>query len=225
MNNQQHDLWKQKELIYREREATNKPFVSRRDIDPGLPPSAIPGNPIWFQKPLYVFGQHLVAFNAETPPDGCMEGYVSGMQWDEMEWEYTLMGRAGIPFPINESEVIPYSTDSMYELTVFKDLETDLWVFNDPERNLYLEPFVRGMDLILDRLSILVPNAKAGFIFRFSDRPFLSGRAALMWEKEEDWGNWYYCPQFGMKGWLCPALFEYYKPAPKAIYIEAVALG
>jgi len=30
-------------------------------------------------------------------------------------------------------------------------------------------------------------------------------------------GNWYFCPQLNMEGWLCPALFRYFGEAPKRL--------
>ena len=41
------------------------------------------------------------------------------------------------------------------------------------------------------------------------------------WRREESGGNWYYCPQFDIEGWLCPALFKYFEKAPAALYGRA----
>jgi hypothetical protein len=37
---------------------------------------------------------------------------------------------------------------------------------------------------------------------------------ALRVKAQESGGNWYYCPQLDIEGWLCPALFKYFEKAP-----------
>ena len=39
--------------------------------------------------------------------------------------------------------------------------------------------------------------------------------------REDSGGNWYECPQLQMEGWLCPAMFKYFRDAPKTIYFKA----
>ena len=34
-------------------------------------------------------------------------------------------------------------------------------------------------------------------------------------------GNWYGSDDPPMEGWLCPALFKYYRSAPKELYVKA----
>ena len=62
-----------------------------------------------------------------------------------------------------------------------------MWVFDDPATGLVREPFVLGIDTMIDRLVASIPNAKAGFR--------------------------YYSRQFDIEGWLCPALFKYFDQA------------
>ena len=96
-----------------------------------------------------------------------------------------------------------------------------MWVFDDPAVNLVREPFVAGIDQIIDRLVTSIPGAEQGFRLLFSATPFPGHHAGLEWRREESGGNWYYCPQFDMEGWLCPALFKYFDVAPKELYCLA----
>ena len=98
-----------------------------------------------------------------------------------------------------------------------------MWVFDDPAVGLVREPFVSGIDLMIDRLVAEIPNAAAGFRLIFSPTPFPGYTVKLEWRRTEYGGNWYYSPQYEMEGWLCPALFKYFKEAPQEIYIRAEA--
>ena len=98
-----------------------------------------------------------------------------------------------------------------------------MWVFDDPRAGLHREPFVSGADVIMDRLVVNLSNAEKGFRLLFSAAPFPGYAMKLEWRREEYGGNWYYSPQFDMEGWLCPALFKYFKNAPPEIYIKAEA--
>ncbi len=93
-----------------------------------------------------------------------------------------------------------------------------MWVFDDPAVDLVREPFVSGIDTIIDRLVADIPGAEQGFRLLFSATPFPGHQLKLEWRREESGGNWYHCPQFEMEGWLCPALFKYFDEAPKELY-------
>ena len=98
------------------------------------------------------------------------------------------------------------------------------WVFDDASVGLNREPFVLGIDRMLDRLVEKIPNADQGFRLIFSPRPFPGFSAKLEWRREESGGNWYFSPTFGMEGWLCPALFHYFAAAPQELYAKAEPL-
>ena len=49
---------------------------------------------------------------------------------------------------------------------------------------------------------------------------FAGDTLKLEWRRSEYGGNYYYSPKYEMEGWLCPALFKYYKEAPQEIYIR-----
>ncbi|MFH1904926.1 MAG: DUF6717 family protein [bacterium] len=95
------------------------------------------------------------------------------------------------------------------------------WVFDDKRVDLYQEPFVAGMPEIINQITKDIPNAKNGFRLLFSVNPFPSYQIRLTWLRKENDGNWYYSDSLKMEGWLCPALFKYYKKTPKKIYAKA----
>jgi hypothetical protein len=98
-----------------------------------------------------------------------------------------------------------------------------MWVFDDPAVGLLREPFVSGIDRMIDRLVASIPQAEQGFRLLFSASPFPDHTARLEWRREESGGNWYYAPQFDLEGWLCPALFKYFDTAPHELFARAEA--
>jgi hypothetical protein len=98
-----------------------------------------------------------------------------------------------------------------------------IWVFDDPAVGLVREPFVAGIDTMIDRLVGSIPDATKGFRLLFSSTPFPGYTIKLKWRREEYAGNWYYCEQLGMEGWLCPALFRYFVEAPPELYARVEA--
>ena len=92
-----------------------------------------------------------------------------------------------------------------------------LLVFDDPEHGLDKEPFVCGIPEILYRLlkAENINNYRKGFNLYFSDEKFdgYHLKAERMHEYEQ--GFWY--SAMGLKGWLCPAMFQYFRYAPECI--------
>ncbi len=114
------------------------------------------------------------------------------------------------------------SANALYVLRPYRHQAS--WVFDDPAVGLEREPFVFGIDLMIDRLVASIPDAEKGFRLIFSTRPFPGYAAKLEWRREEAGGNWYFSPTFGIEGWLCPALFKYFDVAPRELYAKAEAL-
>jgi hypothetical protein len=114
--------------------------------------------------------------------------------------------------PVNSLFVIaPYKYEGM-------------WVFDDPRVGLSREPFIAGIDTMIDRMVADIPNAEKGFRAVFSAAPFPGSTEKLKWRREESGGNWYYNERFKMEGWLCPALFKYFPTAPKTIFMKVEEL-
>jgi len=99
-----------------------------------------------------------------------------------------------------------------------------IWVFDDEQVGLVREAFVAGADLIIDRLVESIPNASDGFNLLFSHTPFPGYQIMLEWiEKEQEYGgNIYFCEEYDITGWLCPALYLYFETAPPLLYLMAV---
>ena len=97
-------------------------------------------------------------------------------------------------------------------------------VFDDERVGLQQEPFVAGADIMMECLVADIPDAANGFVLIFSGTSFPGHQHRLDWLRaDDDGGNWYYSDEFGMEGWLCPALFKYFEEAPKRIYVQAKA--
>jgi hypothetical protein len=101
------------------------------------------------------------------------------------------------------------------------------WVFDDPAVGLVREPFVCGVPEMINRLveDAGIENARDGFRLLFSASPFPSHRGVFRRIRPEHSGTWYRDENSGAEGWLCPALFQYFKDAPETIYARAEAIG
>lgn len=97
------------------------------------------------------------------------------------------------------------------------------WVFDDARAGLDKEPFVAGAPEVITEITKDIPNAKAGVRLTFSAQPFPTQQHTLTWLRAESGGNVYRLDSPQMDGWLCPALFQYFRDAPKRIYVRADA--
>jgi hypothetical protein len=114
------------------------------------------------------------------------------------------------------------TANSLYVLKPYR--HQNAWVFDDDKVGLVAEPFVFGIDTMIDRMTESIPGAAEGFRLIFSTSRFPGAMAELQWRREEADGNWYYSPTYDMEGWLCPALFKYFDEAPGTLYAKAEAL-
>ena len=112
----------------------------------------------------------------------------------------------------------PVPANSLFVIHPYKYYGS--WVFDDPAVGLIREPFVMGADVIIERFVADIPGAKGGFTLTFSAQAFPGHQTRLERLREEDGGNWYYCPEQDMEGWLCPALFKYFAVAPVHLYAK-----
>jgi hypothetical protein len=112
--------------------------------------------------------------------------------------------------------------NALMVITPYKHQGT--WVFDDPAVGLFREPFIAGIDSMIDQAVSGIPNAEKGFRAIFSAGDFPGSDFKLEWRREESGGNWYYSNQFKMEGWLCPALLKYFPNAPREIYVKVEQL-
>ena len=121
-----------------------------------------------------------------------------------------------------EKELEP-SSNSILVIAPYRHAGT--WVFDDPRVGLSAEPFVSGIPELLDNLVMdaNIPDADKGFRLIFSSQHFPGHQTKVVWRRRESGGNWYYSEEYDIEGWLCPALFKYFRRAPKEIYIKTEA--
>ena len=100
-----------------------------------------------------------------------------------------------------------------------------LWVFDDAAVGLSKEPFIAGIDTLIDKATANIPDAEHGFRAIFCGTQFPGANFKLEWRRAESGGNWYYSQEFNQEGWLCPALFKYFKNAPREIYVKVEPRG
>lgn len=115
----------------------------------------------------------------------------------------------------------PTSSNALHVIEPYRHAGT--WVFDDAKTNLVREPFVSGMPAIIDKLVADVPNAQSGFRLLFSGVPFPGHTHKFRRGRAEGGGYWYRCDAFDAEGWLCPALFKYFREAPTTLYVKAEA--
>jgi hypothetical protein len=97
------------------------------------------------------------------------------------------------------------------------------WVFDDPAVGLRREPFVAGVPEMIDVLVKDIPDSREGFRLLFSAHPFPGYQKKLSWLRGDSGGNYYRLDEPPLEGWICPAMFKYYKSAPTALYVKAEA--
>jgi hypothetical protein len=117
----------------------------------------------------------------------------------------------------------PVDTTSNSILIISPYRYAGTWVFDDASRGLRKEPFVAGIPELINKLVADIPNADKGFKLTFSAQEFPGFDDKLIWKRKSSSGNWYYSETYKAEGWLCPALFKYFKKAPKIIYVKAEA--
>ena len=74
---------------------------------------------------------------------------------------------------------------------------------------------------MIDGLVKDIAESKDGFRLTFSANPFPGFQKKLTWLRGDSGGNYYKLDDPPIEGWICPAMFRYYKAAPKALYVKA----
>ncbi len=95
------------------------------------------------------------------------------------------------------------------------------WVFDDAAAGLKREPFVAGVPEMIDVLVKDIADARNGFRLLFSANPFPGYQKRLTWLRGDMGGNFYKLDDPPMEGWICPAMFRYYRSAPRNLYVKA----
>jgi len=95
------------------------------------------------------------------------------------------------------------------------------WVFDDAKVGLSREPFVAGVPEMIDGIVKDIPDARQGFRLTFSAHPFPGFQKKLTWLRGDSGGDYYKLDDPPAEGWICPAMFKYYKTPPREIYVKA----
>jgi len=113
------------------------------------------------------------------------------------------------------------------KLLVYKD-ERFRWVFDDAEMNLSQEPFVAGMDEVIDLITKDIPNATDGVFIHFRDGvgsdefPFIVlTQATSNIHPKPGQSNYYFSEDLDKKVWLCPNMYKYAETTPQIICVWA----
>jgi hypothetical protein len=113
------------------------------------------------------------------------------------------------------------NTNSIQMLGIYRTTMT--WAFDDPRVGLVREPFVCGIETIIDDTFLTKtgkkprPGDTAQLLF--SENSFPGHDLVLEWESSQDGGNWYTVEGTDQRGWLCPALYHYFSVAPRKLYV------
>lgn len=113
--------------------------------------------------------------------------------------------------------------NSIFEIQPWRD--NGVWKFDDPTRNLSAEPFVCGMNEIIDYYAIESGIRLRDFCharITFSPLPFPNHQSKLVviGPDESMVGTWYRDSITGLEGWLCPALFKFFPVAPDTLFFR-----
>jgi hypothetical protein len=110
----------------------------------------------------------------------------------------------------------------------WNSIKTD-WCFDIPVMGIEDEPFVSGMEDIIDKQLIkadkLAAAKKHGICVLFSGgsvkpKAFSHGHYfSLTRQRQDNGGCWYKEPESGYEGWLCPNLYQYFASPPNTIHI------
>jgi hypothetical protein len=105
-----------------------------------------------------------------------------------------------------------------FVINVYKD--SGAWVFDDPERGFLREPFVFGMDALLERFTSALPSLGRDFQLVFSSERLPEIMGVLIREGADAGGYWYSAPSYDLRGWMGDkGLKRYFPEAPPMIYV------
>jgi hypothetical protein len=95
----------------------------------------------------------------------------------------------------------------------------DLWVLDHPlDGPLPFAP--PGMQGIIDRATVHLPNAEDGFLAVFSDRRFDGAQVVLQRLRAEGAGYWYRWTETGQTGWFGSEFDGLFSAPPKRIFLR-----
>ena len=115
------------------------------------------------------------------------------------------------------------SGNSIYRVLV--RVVDGLWVYDDSKFGVREQPFVFGMDLILERMVEQVEKVEDRLNLVFSSIPFPGSEFSLGFVREETEGFVYRWEEKKLQGWLSPSLRNYFHEPPPEIYLQLLPVG
>ena len=100
------------------------------------------------------------------------------------------------------------------------------WLFDDLDRDIFGEPFVDGMDEILDKLSGIPRSfdSQGRAKMTFSDRTAPQLTHELQRQEFMHGGYYYRLAGTDDRGWLCPVTMQYFASFPVSLFLRVEAL-
>ena len=100
-----------------------------------------------------------------------------------------------------------------------------LWVYDDSKFGVREQPFVFGMDLILESIVEQVEKVEDRLNLVFASIPFPGSEFCLEFVREETEGFVYRWEEKNLQGWLSPSLRNYFPEPPPEIYLQLLPVG
>ncbi len=119
-----------------------------------------------------------------------------------------------------------------WKLDIYKK-PSGMWTFTGNDRSEEENSLVAGIDTMLDQVS----DAVGHFVLELGTTDYsldeIPGAVQkITLERIDDGtedihnetgkGNDYFCQELGIRGWLCPVLFDFFETAPKRFFVYAV---
>ena len=117
--------------------------------------------------------------------------------------------------------------NALHQLTAYR--KDGLWMFDDPRKNIFEEPFVAGADIMFDDMSGRNKDTRINrcqVVFASTPIPETDVHVELSRSDGFD-GHFYvvkssFSQSVGFEFWLCPALLAFFPKAPKNIFVKVI---
>lgn len=117
--------------------------------------------------------------------------------------------------------------NALHQLTAYR--KDGLWMFDDPQKNIFEEPFVAGADIMFDLMSGRNRDASINLcqvVFAATPLPEVDVHVELSHADGFD-GHFYTVRKFlpaleRFQFWLCPALLAFFEKAPQSIFVKVI---
>ncbi len=112
--------------------------------------------------------------------------------------------------------------NSIYRILV--RMVDGLWIYDDAKFGVKDQPFVFGIDLILEKMVGRIENIDGQLNLIFSSIPFPGSEYCLDFVREETEGFIYRWEKHNLQGWFSPSLRNYFLEPPPQIYLQLLPI-